>query len=728
MNKEIENCYEELSNLKLKESSKTVRKSELFGKNTFNIKTMEKYVKEETLKNYIDFIKGKGKIGNDILKDLANGMLNWAMDNGATHYTHWFQPLTGSIAEKHDTFLDINPINSEAIEKFSWKNLLKQEPDASSFPHGCIRSTYEARGYTTWDPSTNVFLFGSTMCIPAAFFSHNGYSLDYKIPLIKAEKSLQKYAAEVFKLLDSSISEVNTMLGWEQEFFLLKKSLTNKRIDLDLTNRTLLGISSAKGQKMNDHYFGSMKKKALRFIKIVEDECRLVGIPIKTRHNEVAPNQFELAHIYEKVNLAVDHNSLLMDIMHKVAYKLNLKVIFHEKPFLGVNGSGKHCNFSFITNTGENLTEMGKDIESKIKFFTFLTIFLKAINDNEEIIRSSVATTGNEHRLGACEAPTAIISVYLGDKITSILEKMESCNSFKEICSQELVNGVLNIFEDMPQLLKEHCDRNRTSPIAFVGNKFEFRSVGSEQSCAKPMIALITAVANEFKQFKIDLDKLVQKNSNLSLHDAFYKICRDYFLKSKRIIFNGDNYSQEWSDEAIKRGLSNKRLTAESLKDIVSDKSINLFTSLNVFTKEELFSRYNIELETYTKKVEIEGKILSEIILNYVIPDSIKYQNILLNNYEKLKSNDFDYDLLIYQPETIKRINYNVTQLFTMIKNLKVYLNKMNEENLEERAKIASSLVNDHFKNIRNFADELESIVGEDYWSLIKYTEFFKDL
>ena len=547
------------------------RRSEIFGSNVFNETAMRQYLSKHALNGILQAVEKGAKIDRVTAEHISTGMKEWAISKGATHYTHWFQPLTGATAEKHDAFFETIE-GGLAIERFDGSQLVQQEPDASSFPHGGIRNTFEARGYTAWDPTSPAFIYGTTLCIPTVFVAYTGEALDYKTPLLRALQSVDSAATAVCKYFDKNVRKVSASLGWEQEYFLIDNALAASRPDIVLTGRTLLGHSPAKGQQLDDHYFGTIPARAMAFMRDLEHECMLLGIPAKTRHNEVAPNQFELAPIYEEANLAVDHNSLLMDIMQKVAKRHNFLVLMHEKPFAGVNGSGKHNNWSLSTDTGVNLLSPGKTPMSNLQFLTFFISTIKAVLAYEELLRAAIASASNDHRLGANEAPPAIISVFIGEQLTNVLQELESVTKGK-LSPKEKTDLKLNVVGKIPEILLDNTDRNRTSPFAFTGNKFEFRAVGSSANCANPMIVLNSIVAKQLIDFKIEVDDLIDKKS-MKKDDAIFNVLREYIKDSKTILFEGNGYSNAWEKEAKKRGLSNNKTTPEALKIKIAKSSI----------------------------------------------------------------------------------------------------------------------------------------------------------
>lgn len=700
------------------------KKSEIFGSNVFNDKSMRQFLTPDAYKAVQNAIQHGTKIDRKIADYVAMGMKEWALSKGVTHYTHWFQPLTGTTAEKHDAFFETSFDGSDPVEKFGGSQLVQQEPDASSFPNGGIRNTFEARGYTAWDPTSPAFIFGTTLCIPTVFVSYTGEALDNKTPLLRALSAIDTAATEVAKFFDKNVKKVTPTLGWEQEYFLVDAALAASRPDILATGRTLLGHTSAKGQQLEDHYFGSIPTRVLNYMRDLENECMLLGIPVKTRHNEVAPNQFELAPIFEEINLAVDHNSLLMDVMQKVAERHDFKVLFHEKPFKGVNGSGKHNNWSLATDTGINLLSPGKTPMSNLQFLTFFINTIKAVNDNEELLRASIASASNDHRLGANEAPPAIISVFIGQQLTKVLEDLEGVSKGK-LSPEEKTDLKLNVVGKLPDVLLDNTDRNRTSPFAFTGNKFEFRAVGSSANCAVSMTTLNSIVAKQLMDFKAEVDALVDKKG-LKKDEAIFNILREYIKQTKAVLFEGDGYSDAWEKEAKKRGLSNHKTTPEALKVKVSSKAIKLFEELGVMNHVEVESRYEIELEEYTKKIQIEGRVLGDIARNHVIPTAIKYQNTLIENVKGLKEifgKDFE-KIAKEQITLIKEISEHIEGINTKVEAMIEARKKAN--NLATAEKMAAAYCNTvkpYFEEIRYHADKLELLVDDEMWTLTKYRE-----
>ena len=698
------------------------RRSDIFGTNVFNNAAMRQFLTKDSFKSVQDAVINGSKINRAIADHISTGMKEWAIAKGATHYTHWFQPLTGTTAEKHDAFFETT--EDGAIEKFGGGQLVQQEPDASSFPNGGIRNTFEARGYTAWDPTSPAFIYGTTLCIPTVFVSYTGEALDNKTPLLRALQTIDAAATDVAKYFDKSVTKVNPTLGWEQEYFLIDKALAKSRPDINLTGRTLLGHSSAKGQQLDDHYFGSIPKRALNYMRDLETECMYLGIPVKTRHNEVAPNQFELAPIFEETNLAVDHNSLLMDVMTKIADRHNFKVLFHEKPFAGINGSGKHNNWSLATNTGVNLLSPGSTPMKNLQFLTFFINTIKAVNEYEELLRAAIASASNDHRLGANEAPPAIISVFIGTQLTNVLNALEKVKDGK-LSPEDKTNLKLNVVGKIPEILLDNTDRNRTSPFAFTGNKFEFRAVGSTANCAKPMTVLNTIVAKQLMEFKTQVDGLI-KGKKMKKDDAIFNVLREYIKDSKRIRFEGDGYGEAWEIEAGKRGLSNNKTTPLALKEQVSKKTIALYEGLGIMNKIEIEARHEIEVEEYAMHIQIEARVLGDIARNHVIPTAIKYQNILIENVQGIKDiygKDFK-KLAKEQMYLIEAISSHIESInggITDMINARKKANKI--EDSQKRAIAYCDKIRPYFEEIRYHCDKLELLVDDEIWPLTKYRE-----
>ena len=716
-------ALKETLNRKPVKIEETDRRSDLFGKNVFNEAVMRQFLTKEAFNSVMDANNSGLKISRVVADHISTGMKEWAITKGATHYTHWFQPLTGSTAEKHDAFFETIG-DGLAIEKFGGNQLVQQEPDASSFPHGGIRNTFEARGYTAWDPTSPAFIYGTTLCIPTVYVSYTGEALDYKTPLLRALQTIDTAATAVAKYFDKNVNRVETTLGWEQEYFLIDSALFASRPDLQLSGRTLLGHSPAKGQQLDDHYFGSIPSRVLSYMRDLEIECMLLGIPVKTRHNEVAPNQFELAPIFEEANLAVDHNSLLMDVMDKVAERHNFKVLFHEKPFQGINGSGKHNNWSLSTNTGVNLLSPGSTPMKNLQFLTFFINTIKAVHDYEELLRATIASAANDHRLGANEAPPAIISAFIGSQLTMVLDELEKVTDGK-LSPQEKTDLKLNVVGKIPEILLDNTDRNRTSPFAFTGNKFEFRAVGSQANCANPMTVLNTIVAKQLTDFKKSVDALV-KDKKMKKDDAIFNVLREYIQDSKKIRFEGDGYGEAWQVEAAKRGLSNNKTTPQALRAQISKKTIALFEEMKVMNKREVEARHEIELEEYSMRIQIEGRILGDIARNHIIPTAIKYQNILIKNVKGLKD-IFAEDFTKHskeQLEIIKEISMHIERINSEVTSMIDARKKANKiENVQDRADDYCDNVKPFFDTIRYHCDKLELVVDDEIWPLTKYRE-----
>ncbi|WP_179336771.1 glutamine synthetase III family protein [Winogradskyella ludwigii] len=699
------------------------RRSEIFGANVFNEPSMRQYLTSTALNSVLEAIDKGTKINRLVADHVSTGMKEWAISKGATHYTHWFQPLTGATAEKHDAFFETIG-DGLAIEKFGGDQLVQQEPDASSFPNGGIRNTFEARGYTAWDPTSPAFIYDKTLCIPTVFVSYTGEALDFKTPLLRALQVVDNAAVAVCKYFDKNVKKVNASLGWEQEYFLIDSALAASRPDILITGRTVLGHSPAKGQQLDDHYFGTIPARAMAYMRDLEHQCMLLGIPVKTRHNEVAPNQFELAPIYEEANLAVDHNSLLMDVMQKIAKRHNFTVLMHEKPFAGVNGSGKHNNWSLSTNTGVNLLSPGKTPMSNLQFLTFFINTIKAVETHEELLRAAIASASNDHRLGANEAPPAIISIFIGEQLTKVLKELETVTKGK-LSPKEKTDLKLNVVGKIPEVILDNTDRNRTSPFAFTGNKFEFRAVGSTANCANPMTVLNTIVAKQLMDFKVEVDELIDEKA-MKKDDAIFNVLREYIKTSKAILFEGNGYSADWEKEAKKRGLSNNKTTPEALKIKKAKSTIELYNSLGIMNKIETEARYEIEMEDYSHHIQIESRVIGDIARNHVVPTAVKYQNVLIENVTGLKTiygdrfKDFakaQLTLIEQISEHIEAINSSVTK---MIEARKVC---NQQTDLEKRASGYCKEVKPFFEEIRYHCDKLELMVDDELWPLTKYRE-----
>ena len=696
------------------------KRSELFAVNVFNEAAMRQAMTREAFESVMNAIRYGEKIDRRVADQVAAAMRDWAISKGATHYTHWFQPLTGGTAEKHDAFFE--PVSRDrAIERFGGGQLV-QESDASSFPNGGIRNTFEARGYTAWDPTSPPFVYGTTLCIPTIFISYTGEALDNKTPLLKALTAIDTAATEVARYFDKNVNKVTATLGWEQEYFLVDKTLAYSRPDLMIAGRTLLGHQAAKGQQLDDHYFGSIPERVLSYMRDLEHECLLLGIPLKTRHNEVAPHQFEFAPIFEETNLAVDQNALLMDVMRKVADRHSFVVLFHEKPFAGVNGSGKHNNWSLATDTGINLLAPSRTPIKNLQFLTFFICTIKAVCQYEPLLRASVASATNDYRLGANEAPPAIVSVFIGEQLTKVLDALEVAS--EELSQEEKTDLKLNVVGKIPDLFLDTTDRNRTSPFAFTGNKFEFRAVGSKANCGRPMMVLNTIVAKQLTDFKKEVDGLIAKG--MKKEDAIFKVLRSYIKTSKKIRFEGDGYSKQWEDEAAKRGLSNHKTTPEALKENITEKAIALFEEMGVLNRVELMARYEIALEEYVKTVQIESRVLGDIARNHIVPTAVRYQNTLIENVKGLKEifGESYQEVAAEQLELIRHISEHIKVIHSKTDAMIEARKRANHlPNFEEKAHSYCHEVKPFFDEIRYHCDKLEMMVDDELWTLTKYRE-----
>jgi glutamine synthetase len=698
--------------------------SDYFGKNVFDRPKMKKYLSSEAYEHVMEAIEKGSRIDRKMADQIALGMKAWALTNGATHYTHWFHPLTDSTAEKHDAFIDIDS-NGGVVEGFSGKLLVQQEPDASSFPSGGIRNTFEARGYTAWDVSSPAFIVGTTLCLPTIFVSYTGEALDYKMPLLKALAAVDKAAVDVCQFFDKNVSKVNSNLGWEQEYFLVDEALYMARPDLMLTDRTLMGHSSSKDQQLEDHYFSSIPTRVIAYMEDFEREAYLLGIPVKTRHNEVAPNQFEVAPIFEEANLANDHNQLIMDVMKKVARRHKFRILFHEKPYKGINGSGKHNNWSLSTDTGVNLLSPGKNPRTNMQFLTFLLNVLKAVYEHQDLLLASILTASNAHRLGANEAPPSIISAFLGHELNRILDELEETVPDKKMTPDEKTSIKLNIGK-IPEILLDNTDRNRTSPFAFTGNRFEYRAVGSSANCASALIVLNTVVAEQLKKFKKEVDAMVEKG--VKKDEAILQILKKYIKETKHIRFDGNGYSEEWVKEASRRGLLNISSVPEALQAYMKDKSIKVFAANDVFDAKELEARVEVELEKYTKKIQIEARVLGDLAINHIVPTAVSYMNTLITNVQGLKDLFGDGDeykgLVGDRLDLIKKISMHIQSIKSktaqMVDERKV-ANK--ETDMHKMAELYSEKVKPYLEDIRYHIDKLELIVDNEMWPLPKYRE-----
>lgn len=703
-------------------NSETQRAVHIFGKNVFTIHKMRDYLPKAIFKELTAIIEQGDPITRELAEFISQAMKAWAIEHGVSHYTHWFQPLTGTTAEKHDAFFEPDS-NGDAIEKFTADALVQQEPDASSFPSGGIRNTFEARGYTGWDPSSPAFIYennsGKTLCIPTIFISYTGEALDYKAPLLKAINAIDKAATAVGQFFDKGINKVSVSLGIEQEYFLVDLALYNARPDLQFTGRTLFGHMSAKGQQLDDHYFGSIPERALTFMADLENEALKLGIPLKTRHNEVAPSQFECAPMFEEINLAIDHNQLLMNLMDRIATRHNFKVLLHEKPYSGVNGSGKHNNWSLITNTGINLLSPGKTPKNNLMFLTFFVNTIKAVYEHADLLRASIASHSNDHRLGANEAPPAIISIFLGSQLDDLLDEVESARVAKKVKAEaNLWHGIPKI----PELKLDNTDRNRTSPFAFTGNKFEFRAIGSSANSALPMTILNSIVAAQLLEFKNEVDKLIKKGTKKDL--ALLNVIRKYIKESKAIRFEGNGYSDEWTKEAEKRGLSNIKSTPLAFDTYIKEESIALFEKLGVFSRRESEARHDILLENFYKKLQIEARMIGEIVNSQIVPACLSYQNELIQNIKGLKDLNFASDTYSSQVNLVERISKHVNIILEKSEQMRQARKSANIiDNTREKAIAYDEVVKPYFDEIRYHVNKLEKIVDDAKWPLPKLRE-----
>ena len=718
------NAVEKASNRKAVEAVTPKQKvSEYYGENVFNRKAMQKYLSKETYKALTHAIDNGTPIDREIANHVAAGMRMWALEKGVTHYTHWFQPLTDGTAEKHDAFVEHDG-NGGMIEEFSGKLLAQQEPDASSFPNGGLRNTFEARGYSAWDPSSPAFVVDDTLCIPTVFIAYTGEALDYKTPLIRSVEALNKAAKDVCNYFNEDVHKVITYLGWEQEYFLVDEELYSARPDLSLTERTLLGHESAKNQQLDDHYFGAIPSRVQEFMKDLEVECYKLGIPVKTRHNEVAPNQFELAPIYEECNLANDHNQLLMSVMKRVSRRHNFRVLLHEKPFMGVNGSGKHCNWSMGTDTGINLFSPGKDREDNLRFITFVVNTLMAVYKYNALLKASIASATNAHRLGANEAPPAIISSFLGTQISEVLDKFEN-SSIEDAIEVDDKKRLSLGFGQIPELLLDNTDRNRTSPFAFTGNRFEFRAPGSSVNCGSAMLAVNSAVAHQLQQFKKDVEAL--QAAGKSKEVAIFETLKAYIKESKPIRFDGNGYCDEWKKEAARRGLDCENSVPLQYDAYLKPEVIRMFKETGVLNEKELEARNEVKWEIYIKKVQIEARVLGDLSMNHIIPVVLHYQSLLLSNITKLKET--------FSPEEYEELSAEPRRLVRKISKHVNAVTRMTDEMIEARKK--ANVITDYrskaiayhdtvvpfLDEIREHIDELELMVDNQMWPLPKYRE-----
>lgn len=697
--------------------------SEYFAENVFDLPKMEHYLSKEAYKAIKNAINEGKSLTRQEADLVATGLKSWALSKGATHFTHWFHPLTDGTAEKHDAFLEVGD-NGMIVEKFSGEVLVQSEPDASSFPSGGIRNTFEARGYTAWDVSSPVFIVGTTLCIPTIFVSYTGEALDYKAPLLKALSELDKAAVDICQYFDKDVKKVIGTLGIEQEYFLIDEALYNARPDLVLADRTLMGHQSSKDQQLSDHYFGSIPQRVMAFMEDFECEAYKLGIPVRTRHNEVAPNQFECAPIHEEVNLAIDHNQLLMDIMKRIARRHKFRVLFHEKPFAGINGSGKHNNWSLCTNTGVNLLSPGKNPKTNLQFLTFLVNVIKAVNDSNDVLRASVMSASNSCRLGGHEAPPAIISVFVGTYLTNMLENLAQKVTDRKMTPAQKTELKLGIGK-IPEILLDNTDRNRTSPFAFTGNRFEFRAVGSSANCGASMIVLNAAVAHQLKIFKKDVDAIIKKGRNKD--EAIFQVLKKYILESDRVLFEGDGYSHEWHKEAEKRGLTGITSVPESLKLYLNQKSRDVLVGNGVFSDKELASRVEVEYEKFTKKVQIEARVLGDLAINHIVPTAINYMTSLLENVQRLKEvfNEIEFERLAgARKEVIITISDHISNIKKLVNEMIEERKKANKiEDSYKKALAYENKIMPYLEDIRYHIDKLELIVDNEMWPLPKYRE-----
>ncbi len=697
--------------------------SEVFGENVFHSEIMREYLPSEAYKSMMKATGSGERLDRKMADQVASAMKDWAITKNATHYTHWFQPLTGTTAEKHDAFF--KPVGpGKAIERFDGELLVQQEPDASSFPNGGIRNTFEARGYTAWDPSSPAFVIDKTLCIPTIFIAYTGEALDYKMPLLKALHAIDEAATGVCKYFDKNVNKVQATLGWEQEYFLVDKAWFNARPDLMMTGRTLFGHASAKGQQLDDHYFGSISERVTAFMRDFELESIRLGIPVTTRHNEVAPNQFECAPIFEECNLANDHNLLLMDLLEKIARKHDFRILLHEKPFAGINGSGKHNNWSLSTNTGVNLLAPGKNPKSNLQFLTFLVNTIKAIDVHADLLRAAIAGAGNDHRLGANEAPPAIISTFIGSQLTELLNKIEKNVKAGKMTPEDKTELKLNIGK-IPQILLDNTDRNRTSPFAFTGNKFEFRAVGSTANCSSAMIVLNTIMAKQLQDFKVSVDARIKKGDGKD--EAILKELQKLIKESKKIRFEGNGYGEEWVKEAKSRGLSNLMDTPRALQAWDGKGVADLFNDMGVLSPVELKARQEIEFENYIYKIQIEARVIGDMVQNFIVPAAVAYQNKLIQNVQGLmdvlgaKSGKVASNA---QVQIIAEISEHINGMKEISDKMLVARKKANKIQGHENKAIAyCDKVKVHFDEIRYHVDKLELLIDDEEWRMPKFRE-----
>jgi glutamine synthetase len=714
-----------LFNSEKTEPDRSTKITAIFAENVFTNQVARQFLSDEAYKSLISSVKAGQKIDRAMASQIANGIRAWAEAKGVSHFTHWFQPLTGTTAEKHDSFFTLKS-DGTPIEQFEGDALIQQEPDASSFPSGGLRATFEARGYTAWDPSSPAFIMdigiGKTLCIPTIFVSYTGESLDYKAPLLKALEALNHAAVDVCNYFDRNVTRVTPTLGWEQEYFVVDEGLFNARPDLVLCGRTVFGHSPAKGQQLEDHYFGSIPERVYAFMRDFENESYRLGIPLRTRHNEVAPAQFECAPIFEEANLAVDHNTLLMDVMTRVAARHKLRVLLHEKPFAGINGSGKHNNWSMATDTGVNLLAPGKTPKTNLMFLAFFVNTIKAVHDYADLLRASIASASNDFRLGANEAPPAIISVFIGQYLSKVLDDVKQRVKEKMDETDESMLKI-DIHRSIPELLMDNTDRNRTSPFAFTGNKFEFRAVGSSANCANAMTILNTIMAETLKTFKKDVDALIDKGEKKEI--AIMHVIREYIVASEKILFEGDGYSEEWEKEADRRGLPNVKTTPMALDAMVTEKAKKLFEHNNVYNHLELEARHEIELEKYIKKVQIESRIMVELASSHILPAAIRYQNTLIENVRGLKEIGMADDACVQRTQILGRISEHINHVSQLVSEMTEARRQCNAigDTRDKAVAYCSKVKEAHFDKLRYHADKLEQLVDDKEWTLPKYRE-----
>jgi glutamine synthetase len=697
--------------------------SDYYGSLVFDKPKMKKYLSREAFNAVAEAIESGTAIDRKMADQVAQGMKAWALDNGATHYTHWFHPLTDGTAEKHDAFIEYSGLGG-VIESFSGKMLAQQEPDASSFPSGGIRQTFEARGYTAWDPSSPAFISETTLSIPTIFISYTGEALDYKTPLLRSIRAIDEAATQVARYFDKDVNHVQANLGWEQEYFLVDEALFDARPDLMLTGRTLMGHSSSKDQQLEDHYFSSIPTRVNRFMAELEKEAYKLGIPVKTRHNEVAPNQFECAPIYEEMNLANDHNLMLMDLMQKIARRHKFRVLLHEKPFTGINGSGKHNNWSLQTDAGINLYSPGKTPKANLQFLTFIINTLKAVHEYQDLLRASIYNAANQHRLGANEAPPSIISAFLGTEVSRMLDLMETAVVDRKMTPDEKTALKLNIGR-IPEIILDTTDRNRTSPFAFTGNRFEYRAVGSSANCASALIILNAVVASQLCKFKTEVDALIEKGTKKD--EAIFQILKRLIIESKHIRFNGNGYSQEWIEEAARRGLSNVNNVPEALSAYLRPENVAMLKKLDILSERELHGRVEVEYEKFIKKIQIESRVLGDLAINHIVPVSVRYMTLLLENVRLLKEvfSEKEYEELASgRKQLIREISIHNSSIKSLVYEMTEARKSANAiEDTVERAKAYDETVLPFLTSVRYHIDKLEMVVDNEMWPLPKYRE-----